>query len=54
MYAELKDYENASKCFRAAIHFTPQYGDSFFEELRILLIKGKFREMSKLKKVFLN
>jgi hypothetical protein len=43
MYAELKDYENASRCFRSAIHFTPQYGDSFFEELRILLIKGKFR-----------
>lgn len=42
IYAELHDYENASKCFKAAIHFTPQYGDSFIEQLRIYLLKGRF------------
>lgn len=29
IYVELHEYENASKCFKAAIHFTPQFGDSF-------------------------
>jgi len=47
----LYEYENAIKCFKAAIHFTPQYGDSFIEQLRILLIKGKYLEIYKLKKV---
>lgn len=53
IYAELREYENASKCFRTAIHFTPQYGDSFVEELKILLLRGRFLDVERLKKVLI-
>ena len=42
IYAELGEFNNASKCFRYAIHFTPQYGDSFLEELRLLLKESRY------------
>lgn len=33
------------------MHFTPQYGDSFIEELRLLLLKGRFEKIEMLKRV---
>jgi hypothetical protein len=33
------------------MHFTPQYGDSFIEELKLLLQESRFLEIEKLKKV---
>jgi tetratricopeptide (TPR) repeat protein len=51
IYMELKEYSNAKKCFLAAIHFTPQYGDSFFELLKVLLIENRFLEIHQLRKV---
>jgi cytochrome c-type biogenesis protein CcmH/NrfG len=30
IYLNLLEYNNAIKCFHYAIHFTPQFGDSFF------------------------
>ena len=51
IYAELGQHDNATKCFKAAIHFTPQYGDSFVEQLRLCLLRGQFMETHQLKKV---
>lgn len=36
------------------MHFTPQYGDSFIEELRLLLKDSRFLEVEKLRKVILS
>ena len=30
IYLDLREYQNAIKCFGFALHFTPQYGDTFF------------------------
>ena len=44
-YTEDKDgnklfsFEEARRCLRFAIQFTPQYGDSFLEMLRLLLLE---------------
>ena len=51
IYADLQEYENAAKCFKTALHFTPQYGDSFFEQLRIFIKFNRNYEMHQLFKV---
>lgn len=44
-YAESKegkvllDFEEAKRCLKFAIQFTPQYGDSFLEMLRLLILE---------------
>jgi hypothetical protein len=45
IYAELSENRNALFCFKCAIHFTPQYGDSFLEEIKIYLQDGLFWEV---------
>ena len=47
----LGEEANALKCFQAALHFTPQYGDTFFELLSIYLSQNRHYEIEKLKKV---
>lgn len=51
IYIELKQYLDAIRCFKAAIHFTPEYGDSFFELLKVYILQGSFLEIEELKKV---
>ena len=41
IYLNLGEEGNAIKCFQAALHFTPQYGDTFFELLSIYLRQNR-------------
>jgi hypothetical protein len=45
------DYKKAKFCFEAAMHLTPQYGDSFIEALRLYMIMGRRKAIKKLRQV---
>lgn len=50
----LSDRFNISKAkqfLNFAIYFTPQYGDSFIEAMRLYMLLGDYKELSSLKKV---
>lgn len=44
------DLKNAEKFLNFAIYFTPQYGDSFLEMMRLLIIKGEEDRLPELKR----
>ena len=46
--------DKAEQYLNYAIQFTPQYGDSFIEMLRVYLLKGQFHRISELKKSCVN
>lgn len=41
MFCDMGDYKKARFCFEAAMHLTPQYGDSFIEALRLYMLLGR-------------
>jgi hypothetical protein len=43
--------EKAKRFLNFAIYFTPQYGDSFIEAMRLFLLTGDRKELKNLKKV---
>ena len=44
--------EKAKLFLSFAIHFTPQYGDTFIEAIRLNMILGDSKELKLLKKVW--
>lgn len=44
------DLSNAEKFLRFAIQFTPQYGDSFLELMRLYIIQGRTKDLVELKR----
>lgn len=45
------DYDKAEKYLNFAIQFTPQYGDSFLEMLKLYLLTGQKDKIKKLKQM---
>lgn len=50
-YSNRFDIEKARQFLNFAIYFTPQYGDSFVEAIRLCYISGDKKELANLKKV---
>ena len=48
------DLHKAEEYLNYAIQFTPQYGDSFIELLRVYLLQGKLHKISQLKQMCIN
>lgn len=53
-FTEFYDLEQAEIYLNYAIQFTPQYGDSFIEMLRVYMLKGSFEKISDLKRLCIN
>jgi la-related protein 1 len=48
------DLDKAEEYLNYAVQFTPQYGDSFIELMRVLLLKGKLHKIKPLKRLCVN
>ena len=48
-YSEFFDLNKAQEYFGYAIQFTPQYGDSFIEMIKVLVLKGEIEKLKELK-----
>ena len=53
-FTKFYDLNKAEQYLRYAIQFTPQYGDSFIELLRVYLLQGALHKISELKKNCIN
>ncbi|CAG9336290.1 unnamed protein product [Blepharisma stoltei] len=53
-FTEYYDLDSAEDYLNYAIQFTPQYGDSFIEMLRVYMLKGTFEKISELKRLCIN
>ncbi len=55
-YGNLFDLKRAQKFLEYAIFFTPQYGDSFIEALKLYMIledRNKIKSLKKVKKIYI-
>ena len=53
-FTQYYDLERAEEFLKYAIQFTPQYGDSFIELLRLYLLRDKLDQIGTLKRLCVN
>ncbi|OMJ67246.1 hypothetical protein SteCoe_35648 [Stentor coeruleus] len=53
-FTKYYDLNKAEEYLNYAIQFTPQYGDSFIEMLRVYMLKGELHKFHDLKKICIN